>query len=895
MAKLKVERPRPFLSLSVVASHSVPLSGVHPFVEPGPHAPVGHRVPDDLRSQWLVAYFRSGWAFFIPYLAAYLLYAAMGWPVNPAHTGSWVPSLLHVYWALHAAHLILAGIALRAWWKGTAFKLQLPTSTSSARALPSTADRLLSTGYSLLPWLCLALIFWIPGIYLEWPSDPWEHLRRINEWRVLDHVTAHSSWKKSSYFLPYSLTAHTTDQTQLSLLNLYYTGVCLLLSWQYYRLAQAIGLDRRASFIFVLLNALAFGNNIFSFYRYYGLSSSILAQIGAVTLTRLALEVARNPQLSVSDLFRPQVTVYRLSLIVVVPALLALITFNHVQGLGIAGLGVLAVIVWRLIEWRRAMILWAAVAAVLLSIATVLWFPRHPALDAVYRPQGWLTAWYGFNLFAADSPAFGRSWQILGTVGVADLGFALWLILRGNHAAGWLTLMPVCALILPVFAVPFANAVSANQPTENIIIFHRMLFAVPLSLGTVVALARLAPDIASASGQTSLRPTASGEMRFPLCLPAYSWTVPIFVVVALLLPPGPKGYARFWQSMQTPPGDLQLVHEILLLDSTSSLAKAQPADTLLVSGPLERRVRSAFVSAAGGDEFRRIHAPLNAGEFSRSFADIRCFPRGARLEPGLRTGSDMPPGFMAFSFPGPDRVPETRLIENPTSRGSSWQTLSGTPVEITAATGNSTIVRNPPGRTAHVFAARLIGVDHGRRYRLTVTLRQTGSASAINYLAVAWYDAKGNLLDSNCPPTSGAGLPAGWINGTYSYFGLAGQPGSPDWTTYAIEFGPGEAASIPTNAAGLRIGALLNYNGAAGALIELKDILLLAKPGYRHAVCAVSSALAVYSPASLAALLSGHWSPQKVASDHAGLPEIQTAIAGRIYERISTVSAPGGG
>ena len=35
----------------------------------------------------LTAYFRSGWAFFIPYLAAYLLYAWLKWPVNPANGG----------------------------------------------------------------------------------------------------------------------------------------------------------------------------------------------------------------------------------------------------------------------------------------------------------------------------------------------------------------------------------------------------------------------------------------------------------------------------------------------------------------------------------------------------------------------------------------------------------------------------------------------------------------------------------------------------------------------------------------------------------------------------------------------------------------------------------------
>ena len=36
----------------------------------------------------MLAYFRSGWAFLIPYLAAYLLYAWLNWPVDPVAAGS---------------------------------------------------------------------------------------------------------------------------------------------------------------------------------------------------------------------------------------------------------------------------------------------------------------------------------------------------------------------------------------------------------------------------------------------------------------------------------------------------------------------------------------------------------------------------------------------------------------------------------------------------------------------------------------------------------------------------------------------------------------------------------------------------------------------------------------
>lgn len=94
-----------------------------------------HPRPATRYSLLLQSYFRSGWAFLFPYLAAYLLYAWLRWPVNPAPggegivkgisrseglaTSDWalIPSLLHVYWALHAIHLILGAIALRSWWR----------------------------------------------------------------------------------------------------------------------------------------------------------------------------------------------------------------------------------------------------------------------------------------------------------------------------------------------------------------------------------------------------------------------------------------------------------------------------------------------------------------------------------------------------------------------------------------------------------------------------------------------------------------------------------------------------------------------------------------------------------------------------------------------------------
>jgi len=57
--------------------------------------------PQPVSPNLLRRYFSSGWAFFMPYLFFYLLYYWRKWPVNPG-SGSHLPPLLHVYWALHA-------------------------------------------------------------------------------------------------------------------------------------------------------------------------------------------------------------------------------------------------------------------------------------------------------------------------------------------------------------------------------------------------------------------------------------------------------------------------------------------------------------------------------------------------------------------------------------------------------------------------------------------------------------------------------------------------------------------------------------------------------------------------------------------------------------------------
>ncbi len=863
----------------------------------------------------LRSYFNSGWAFFLPYLLAYLLYAWLKWPVNqPLGAGSgengagiWVPCLLHVYWAFHAVHLAFGALALRSWWR-----IHIPNPLE-----PSAFSFQPSAFWPLLPWFCLALVFYIPGIYLEWPSDPWEHLRRINEWHVLQHVTDHSSWQKSSYFLPYSVTGHVTGLTQLSWLNCYYTAVCLLLSWQYYRLARAVGLGERAAFIFVLLNAVTFGNNIFSFYRYYGLSSSILAQLGAVTLTRIALEILSVPnkeqgtkstrqksdpppapqspvrpvtsispseiERSValpansrwkilsrskgSSLLAPHYSLLR-SLIAAL-ALLLLIAFNHIQGLGIAGLGVLAVAVWRLIEWRRSMIVWLALAAVALSVATILWFPRHPALDEVYRPQGWLTPWYGFNLFMPASPASERTFHILGLVGLLSLPLGLWLIVSKNHITGWLTLLPILALPLPCFALPFAHGLTIVKSVDNIVTFHRMLFAFPMGLALVAALVHALPPMPRRMSATqsphATSPLPTDRSNYPLVISMAG----LFSVITLSS--GGSAFNRFWNCVQSTPSDLQLHHLLESLTPTT-IAQTKDENTLLVDTLLVSEVYECFAPTLYLDAFRPIGDPLNSTELERRMAWLvslsgiqknGLLPRVSIAEP--------PAGKLRMPFQTPGSEFTSRA-EDFSPLAASWTTLSGPPHQSTVVNGVPA-VSNQAGAATDVFNSEFIPVSSGKRYQLTSGIRQLRGAPSRNYLAVIWYDREKRLLASTLAQPAGAGNPAGWSNGAYSYYGLVGQPAPTVWRQYTIDFGIGTRADIPANAAFIRVGALLNYRATPNAQVALGAVMLRTILIQQH-LARLPNARRVYSPISLTACLSKHWPPQRVALDHAGTKEL---------------------
>ena len=865
------------------------------------------------KSEILISYFRSGWAFLIPYLLAYLLYAWLKWPVNPNGTvkaacesvstvssqlptlssqRSAIPCLLHVYWFLHLIHLIVGVLALRVWRENG----------EPRQSGQSMAGSLYRRLWPLVPWLCLALIFWIPGIYLEWPSDPWEHLRRINEWRVIEEVTAHSSWMKYSYFIPYSLLTWCSGLRQIFWLNFYYTGICLLLCWQYYRLAKACNLGERSSMVFVLLQALLFGNNIFSFYRYYGISSSIYAQLCAVALIRFALEAAKSPKQALRSFFSLPISfVHRGStvrrnffrrppssasfspptaygLLFTSLCLLSLIAFNHQQGLGIAALGIGAIIVWRLSVWKRSALWWLIIVTLAANILFLRLYPRSAIIET-YRVIGFLNSWYGFNILDFTSGAGDRMMQIVSFFGLVNLA-AAFLLFRLNHIIAWLTILPLGMLLLPCIAVPLAQSLARHGGDDNIITFQRMIFAIPPCLALVCFVPQLRygwdmvrsclirkplSDIAP-SGFSTEAPRA---VQLLLNNGFFVFTC-LVLIAGMVVRSSSPSYNRLWNASASMPDDLQL------RDIFSQYEAVKPRfhgnhDSKIITTKIGTALLSSYsFDLIGADQFRGIGLP--AANFVTAALDFLSF--AAKIE-------TIRPFSPTEAIKKPNIVEPLNLLTDPKAGDpAAWIFLGGSPPEFASGIADlptgSTALQNPPGASSHVFTSALIPIHALKTYRLEMTVRQVRETGATVFLAIAWYNSRETLLESGLAQPVGAGSPRGWVNGLYSYFGLVSQQAPTSWTTFGHSFGLNEVTAIPPQACFVRVGALLNYNATRSGVVQLTNVRLFEKATPAIGL-AIPSATSAFSPTSQAAQLSTHWPPQQVMIDRAGTNEIQSA------------------
>ena len=120
--------------------------------------------------QVLKKYFCSGWAFFLPYLAAYLTFWALGLQILL------LTKIFYLFHGLHTLGLIYLGFSRLSFIKYR----------------------------DCLFWMMLSIFLYTIGANLEFPSDPWTHFRRIFEWQNIQLIEESTCKHKFAYFLGHS-------------------------------------------------------------------------------------------------------------------------------------------------------------------------------------------------------------------------------------------------------------------------------------------------------------------------------------------------------------------------------------------------------------------------------------------------------------------------------------------------------------------------------------------------------------------------------------------------------------------------------------------------------------------------------------------------------------------
>lgn len=406
-------------------------------------------------------FFSNGCFFFLPYLVVY----GFAWLVRLP-----VPALTASFGALHALNLLLLG--LYAYRHRSQFRL-----------------------VGVLFWSCLALLFLLPGAYLEYPSDAWTHFWRIYRWLNIEVVGDHPSHHKFAYFWGYSLLHDVSPADRRVALGLYSAFWQMLVAVQVHALARRLGFDETGSKLQVVAFIFFFGTSVFGL-RYYALSSTPLAYVAYLRILICSIDFLDWGRLLAA---------------VSVPPLVVLAWANHEQEVlfSAIGVGTLLLLAWvRSLEpARRRQLFRDALPLLLVSVMAGTLVRRYaPQLyEHMFLDQ--VTLFGGFAIWRRI--AFLETY---GVHGIAALGLAL-LFFRRHPRLAVMTLMPTFFLLFPPTALLFSSLVNTGN------VAHRILYAFPTSFMLIYGLRELIAPIASRLD----RPRARG------------WSLGTTAAVALLL------------------------------------------------------------------------------------------------------------------------------------------------------------------------------------------------------------------------------------------------------------------------------------------------------------------------------------------------------------------------
>ncbi len=231
-------------------------------------------------------YFQGGWLFFAPYLFIYCLFLSFNLDAQ---------LLLHIFVGFHLANFSLFSIYL----------------------FQYIIDKSKKWNWNhFFFWVGIFLLFFIPGVYLEFPSDPWVHFQRIYSWRSVHYLKDFLYPLKFAYFFDWTWLEWSNPLQKRVFLDFLSSFWQTLWVYQFYLLFRRLQFDRVWSQIQMIGVLCFFGHNVFSF-RYYSLSSTPLAYILYLRFMIYVLDILEG----------------QLRLLKWLPVLFLMIIFNHTQEL----------------------------------------------------------------------------------------------------------------------------------------------------------------------------------------------------------------------------------------------------------------------------------------------------------------------------------------------------------------------------------------------------------------------------------------------------------------------------------------------------------------------------------------------------------------------------------
>lgn len=312
----------------------------------------------------------------------------------------------------------------------------------------------------LIFWTALVLfVFFLPGTYLEFPADNWEHFRRILSWQTTTLIDEHELRGKFSYFWAWSWISAFPLAYQRGALDFLNTAQQLFVVVPIYFLANRFFATRVQALTGTLVFIFSWGTSIFGL-RYYGISSSPLAYGAFLHAVVLLLDYVQG---RAKGLFQ---TLLRIS------GLLGIMYFNHLQEVLLFTLmlgGMPLIWVYQRISekfQRRFLGTLLCVLLLSLSIGPVL---RHHLPELLSNAESSLLG--GFAHLDISNPS-SRYFSTLGIHGLVALGLSL-IFFRRLFPLSFLTLLPTFVLLCPLSFVALASVLPNKAP------FYRLLYAFP--------------------------------------------------------------------------------------------------------------------------------------------------------------------------------------------------------------------------------------------------------------------------------------------------------------------------------------------------------------------------------------------------------------------------------